>query len=171
MRTTGQTFGELSAQLNQGAEPAERLKALLAALTQRKERLASYGCRIGSLSSELGKRDDDLRAEVAVILAGLIDWAEAQFREMGREDARELATALIAAYEGIAVLASALRDPSLISTETSRLSRWIDSLAKPQPPGRSLRREQQAAASHQPYAATVASRGRAESSSWLKSAM
>jgi hypothetical protein len=50
---------------------------------------------------------------------------------MGREDARELATALTAAYEGIAVLASALRDPGLISAETSRLSRWIDSLAEP----------------------------------------
>jgi hypothetical protein len=105
-----------------------------AALTQRKERLASYGCRIGSLSSELGKRDDDLRAEVATILAGLIDWVETQFRAMGRDDARELATALIAAYEGIAVLASALRDPGLISTETSRLSRWIDSLAEPRAP-------------------------------------
>jgi len=41
---------------------------------------------------------------------------------MGRDDARELATALIAAYEGIALLAAALRDPSLISTETNRLS-------------------------------------------------
>ena len=77
--------------------------------------------RIGSLSSELDKRDDDLRAEVATILAGLIDWAEVQFRAMGRDDARELAVALIAAYEGIAVLAAALRDPGLISTEASRL--------------------------------------------------
>jgi hypothetical protein len=50
---------------------------------------------------------------------------------MGRDDARELATAPVAAYEGIAVLASALKDPSLISTETSRLGRWIDSLAEP----------------------------------------
>ena len=48
---------------------------------------------------------------------------------MGRDDARELATALIAAYEGIALLAAALRDPSLISTETNRLSRWIDFLS------------------------------------------
>ena len=84
--------------------------------------------------AELGKRDDDLRAEVATILAGLIDWVETQFRAMGRDDARELATALIAAYEGIAVPASALRDPGLISTETSRLSRWIDSLAEPPAP-------------------------------------
>ena len=128
-----QNFGELRAQVSQGAEPAGRLKALVAALTERRERLASYGCRIGSLSSELSKRGDDSGAAVAAILAGLIDWAEIQFREMGRGDARELATALIAAYEGIAVLAAALRDPGLISTETARLSRWIDSLAEIQP--------------------------------------
>jgi TetR/AcrR family transcriptional regulator, transcriptional repressor for nem operon len=128
-----QTFGELSAQVSQGEEPADRLKALLAALTERRERLALYGCRIGSLGSELSKRDDDLRAGVGAIMTALIDWAEVQFLAMGRDDARELATALIAAYEGIAVLAAALRDPGLISTETSRLSRWIDSLAEPQP--------------------------------------
>jgi TetR/AcrR family transcriptional repressor of nem operon len=133
-----QTFGELRTLVSQGADPAARLKALVAALTERRERLASYGCRIGSLSSELSKRGDDSGAAVAAILAGLIDWAEIQFREMGRADARELATALIAAYEGIAVLAAALRDPGLISTETARLSRWIDSLTELQPstPGR-----------------------------------
>ena len=128
-----ETFGELRAQLSQGEKPVDRLKAMLQALTERRERLATYGCRIGSLSCELSKRDDELRGEVASIMAGLIDWAEIQFLAMGRDDARELATALIAAYEGIALLAAALRDPGLISTEISRLSRWIDSLAQPQP--------------------------------------
>ena len=66
----------------------------------------------------------------ATILAELIDWAEVQFRAMGRDDARELAVALIAAYEGIALLAAALRDPGLISVEADRLERWIDSLAE-----------------------------------------
>ena len=45
--------------------------------------------------------------------------------------ARDLAVALIAAYEGITVLASALRDPELISAEGGRLERWIDGLAEP----------------------------------------
>jgi hypothetical protein len=43
-----------------------------------------------------------------------------QFREMGRDDAREL---------GVALLAATLRDPGLIATEGARLDRWIDSLA------------------------------------------
>ena len=54
---------------------------------------------------------------------------------MGREDARELAVALIAAYEGIALLAATLRDPRLISAEGARLERWIDALTEcPTPP-------------------------------------
>ena len=122
------TFGELTSQLSQEDAPA-RLKALLQALTARRERLASYGCPIGSLSSELDKREGDLRDEVGSILAWVIDWAEVQFRAMGREDARDLAVALIAAYQGIVVLAAALRDPGLIGVETGRLARWIDSLA------------------------------------------
>jgi AcrR family transcriptional regulator len=129
-----QTFGAMEAQLSQGQDPASRLKALLGALTARRERLASYGCPVGTLTSELGKRDDGLRTGVGAILSGLIDWAETQFRAMGRDDARELATALIASYEGIVLLAAALRDPGLISAETGRLSRWIDSLAELQPP-------------------------------------
>jgi TetR/AcrR family transcriptional regulator, transcriptional repressor for nem operon len=47
---------------------------------------------------------------------------------MGRDDARDLAMALIAACEGIALLAATLRDPGLISREGDRLEPWIGSL-------------------------------------------
>jgi AcrR family transcriptional regulator len=129
------SYHELSAELDQQEGPAGRLKALVRALTARREQLASYGCPVGSLSSELDKREDALRGEAGTILAELIDWAEVQFRAMGRDDARELAVALIAAYEGIALLAATLRDPGLISAEGGRLERWIDSLKeRPTPP-------------------------------------
>jgi TetR/AcrR family transcriptional regulator, transcriptional repressor for nem operon len=126
------TYGEMSTELEQQEDPAARLKALVRGLMSRRDRLASYGCPIGSLSSELGKREDNLRSDTGTILAGLIDWAELQFRAMGRKDASELAVALIAAYEGIALLAATLRDPSLISAEGDRLNRWIDSLDETQ---------------------------------------
>ena len=122
------SYDGLSAEFDQHQQPADRLKALVRLLTARQDMFARYGCPIGSLGSELGKQEDVLRAGAGGILAGLIDWAEAQFREMGRDDARELAVALIAAYEGIALLAAALRDPGLIGTEGGRLERWIDSL-------------------------------------------
>jgi AcrR family transcriptional regulator len=58
-----------------------------------------------------------------------IDWAEQQFRLMGRRDARDLAFALIAAYHGIALLTNTFPDPQLMTREARRLERWIDSLA------------------------------------------
>ena len=122
--------GELREQLDRQEGPAARLKALIQALTSRQDLLASYGCPIGSLSSELDKREDALRDEAGSILAVLIDYAEVQFRALGRDDAHELAVALIAAYEGIALLAASLRDPGLIRTEGDRLNRWIDSLSE-----------------------------------------
>jgi hypothetical protein len=98
---------------------------------ERREQLTAFGCPVGSLSSELDKRDDDeLRPQAGTVLRLLIDWSEEQFRALGRPDARELAVALIAAYEGVALLANTLRDPSLITTEAQRVERWIGTLAR-----------------------------------------
>ena len=123
------SYERFTAAFNEVPEPAGRLKALVGFLTSRADQLASFGCPIGTLSSELDKRDDVLRTEVATVLARLVEYAEVQFRALGRHDARSLAVALVAAYEGITVLASALRDPGLITAEGERLARWIDSLA------------------------------------------
>ena len=57
-----------------------------------------------------------------------IAWIEQQFKAMGRRDARDLAFALLASYEGIALLTNTFRDPELMIREGRRLERWIDSL-------------------------------------------
>jgi AcrR family transcriptional regulator len=109
--------------------PQARLKALVRALTDQRELAAQYGCPLGTLCSELDKRTDGLDRTCAQLLELPIDWAERQFREMGRRDARDLAMALIAAYQGIALLTNTFRDPQLMTREARRLDRWIDSLA------------------------------------------
>jgi TetR/AcrR family transcriptional repressor of nem operon len=123
------TYGVISAELERQPTPQARLKALIGALTERREVLTAYGCPVGSLSSELDKRDGELQTRAATILSLLIDWSQEQFQALGRPDARELAVALISAYEGVTLLANTLRDPALISTEAQRLERWIDTLA------------------------------------------
>jgi TetR/AcrR family transcriptional regulator, transcriptional repressor for nem operon len=123
------SYGVISAELERQPTPQARLKALIQALTERREVLTAYGCPVGSLSSELDKRDGDLQTRAATILSLLIDWSQEQFQALGRADARELAVALISAYEGVTLLANTLRDPALISTEAQRLERWIDTLA------------------------------------------
>jgi TetR/AcrR family transcriptional regulator, transcriptional repressor for nem operon len=115
--------------LEGGRSPKARLRALVRELTAQRELAARYGCPLGSLCSELDKRTDGLDTTCAQLLELPIDWAEQQFRLMGRRDARDLAVALIAAYQGIALLTNTFRDPDLMARESRRLERWIDSLA------------------------------------------
>jgi TetR/AcrR family transcriptional regulator, transcriptional repressor for nem operon len=109
--------------------PKARLKAFVRSITDQREVAALYGCPHGTLCSELGKRDDDRERAPAILMQLFIDWAEQQFRSMGRRDAHDLAVAIIASYQGIMLLTNTLREPELISREARRLDRWIDSLA------------------------------------------
>ena len=117
------------ASLDRHRSPKARLKAFVKLLTTQRELAARYGCPHGTLSSELNKRDDDLGQAGTKLMQLWIDWAERQFRAMGRRDARDLAVALIASYQGIMLLANTFREPELIDREARRLERWIDSLA------------------------------------------
>jgi AcrR family transcriptional regulator len=108
--------------------PRARLKALIRELISQRELVADYGCPLGSLCSELDKRTDGLDDTCSELLRLPVEWAEQQFRSMGRRDARDLAVALIASYEGIALLTNTFRDPELMTREGRRLERWIDAL-------------------------------------------
>ncbi len=116
------------ASLDRHRGPKARLKALVRSLTDQRELVAQYGCPMGSLCSELDKRTDGLDRAGAKLFTVILDWAEAQFRSMGRRDARDLAVGLLAAYQGISLLTNTLRDPELMNREGRRLDRWIDSL-------------------------------------------
>jgi AcrR family transcriptional regulator len=117
------------ASLDHHRTPKARLKAFLKLLTAQRELAARYGCPHGTLCSELDKRDDGLGQAGTKLMQLWIDWAERQFRAMDRRDARDLAVALIAAYQGIMLLTNTFRQPELIVREARRLERWIDSLA------------------------------------------
>jgi AcrR family transcriptional regulator len=108
--------------------PQARLKALVRQLMSQRELVADYGCPLGTLCSELDKRPDGLNRACAELMRLPVDWAEEQFRSMGRRDARDLAIALIASYQGIALLTNTFREPELMAREGRRIERWIDSL-------------------------------------------
>ncbi|MET9467490.1 TetR/AcrR family transcriptional regulator [Streptomyces sp. NPDC006544] len=123
------TLADLITALDALPTPQDRLKALLAGWVDQREVTARYGCPTGSLASELDKREDGLDQALAKVMRVLLDWAEQQFHGLGRTaDARELAVALIAGYQGISLLTNTLRDPGLMTSEGRRLERWIDSL-------------------------------------------
>ena len=68
--------------------PRARLKALALSWTEVAEQVARYGCQHGTLCQELAKRDDGLDRRAAKLMALAVDWAEEQFRLMGKRDAR-----------------------------------------------------------------------------------
>jgi AcrR family transcriptional regulator len=119
----------LTSQLDGLPDPAARLKALIAGWVAQRELAARYGCPFGTLATELDKREDGLDQSAAAVLRALIEWVEEQFRQLGRDDAAELAVELVAAYQGMSVLANALRDPEVMTARGRRLEGWIDSLA------------------------------------------
>jgi TetR/AcrR family transcriptional regulator, transcriptional repressor for nem operon len=109
--------------------PKGRLKALVKFLAGERELIAEYGCPQGSLCSELNKRGSGADRPAADLIRVPLTWVEEQFRLMGRRDADELAVALLATYQGTALLSNTLGDPTLMLRESRRLGRWIDSLA------------------------------------------
>ena len=108
--------------------PKSRLKAFVREFTAQSEMVAQYGCPLGGLCSELGKRVKQSSFTEAELMRLPIAWAEQQFRSLGRHDAHDLALDLLAAYEGSALLANTLRDPDVLSRAALRLDRWIDTL-------------------------------------------
>ncbi len=94
-----------------------------------REEIAQFGCPQGTLCSELDKREDRLSGACSAMMRLPVEWAEEQFSEMGRRDARELAVALIASYQGAALLSNTFREPELMAREAKRLERWIDGLS------------------------------------------
>lgn len=106
----------------------ERLKAFIGFLASHAEMVAESGCPMGSLCSELDKREDGLNQLGAPLIQTGLDWVQRQFEAMGRTDARELAIAFVASYQGAAVLTNTLRDPTILQGESARVQRWIDTL-------------------------------------------
>jgi AcrR family transcriptional regulator len=126
-------YKEQAAALIQGFErlrtPQTRLKALVRNWADMREAVARRGCPMGTLCAELDKFDTGSEREAAAVLALIIDWAEAQFRQFARRDARDCAVALFAGIQGAALLANTFRDPTILTRQTRHLERWIDALA------------------------------------------
>jgi len=106
-----------------------RLKSLADQWAEMRELIARYGCPFGTLTAELDRRDDGLDVEAAKPIGLILDWAEAEFRQLTRRDARELAIAFFSAIQGGAVLANALRDPDVMTSQVRHVHRWLESLS------------------------------------------
>jgi TetR/AcrR family transcriptional regulator, transcriptional repressor for nem operon len=115
--------------LDRRRTPAARLKALARNWLDAKDMVVAQGCPLGTLSVELVDHGQGLDRQAGNLFAALVDWSEAQFRELGARDPRGQAVTLISTVQGAALLTSAFRDPEILVSQVHRLERWIDSLA------------------------------------------
>lgn len=123
---------ELTGRLDELSDPRDRLKALVEGWVNQRDVAARYGCPTGTLAVELDKRSDGtLDAAAGTVIQRLLDWTGQQFRALGLPDPDGLAVTLVAAYQGMSLLASALRDPDIMTREGARLLSWLDSLKAP----------------------------------------
>jgi TetR/AcrR family transcriptional regulator, transcriptional repressor for nem operon len=123
-----QQAAALIASFERGRTPQTRLKALIRNWDDMRDAVAEHGCPMGTLCSELDKIDGGLDREAAAVMKTIIDWAEEQFRQLGRRDARDLAMALFAGIQGASLLANTFRDPMILTRQGRHLERWIDTL-------------------------------------------
>lgn len=119
----------ITAELERLPDPRERLRTLVRGWVEQRDLAARYGCPTGTLAAELDKRGEGgLDAEAGRVIGGLLEWVERQFREMGLPEPDGLALTLVGAYQGMSLLANALRDPEIMTREGARLTGWLDSL-------------------------------------------
>ena len=109
--------------------PAARLKGLTRGWLDVADTVADHGCPVGGLCAELNRCDGALRGAGVEIFGRISAWVEAQFRQLGRRDARDLAMALLSGIQGSALLANTFSDATIMSRQARYLERWIDSLA------------------------------------------
>src|SRR5713226_7528831 len=122
-------FRALRDEMDRLSSPKERLFAFVESVHRNREQLARGGCPLGGLCSELHKEGGALAKKSAALFTEPMRWLEEQFRAVGHEKySRELAVHVFCAFQGMAAVAHATNDPSLVVTEVKRLKDWIGAL-------------------------------------------
>jgi TetR/AcrR family transcriptional repressor of nem operon len=110
----------------QDPDPYQRLLSFIQAEQAGADHIAVYGCPCGSLSQEMGKSDDQLAQKTAEIFRSQLEWAEQQFRFLGKgEEAADLAVDLVAWLQGAALLTNSSHSPDLLKRKLARMEDWL----------------------------------------------
>jgi TetR/AcrR family transcriptional regulator, transcriptional repressor for nem operon len=108
-------------------DPRQRLLALVAAGQESEQEVARYGCPHGSLCQELDKEGNQSANLASHLFQTYLDWAEAQFRLLGKDEqeARDCALDLISSLQGTFLLTNSFRSPELLERQLQRLASWL----------------------------------------------
>ena len=119
---------EALAAWSSGAAPQERLSAYLDAASADAAQTALTG-NAATLAAQLRASAPEAARAAAQVVRDTIDWASAQFEELGHsaQASRARALHLVTGIEGAGQLAHALNEPTPVEREAAHLSRWVAS--------------------------------------------
>ncbi len=128
---TEELFAQLNRRLRPDMGPIERIHAFLDGFCDSAAPLARHGCPVGSLCSELGRAQPELRPYASRILLSLAQWLEQQFAQVAPAgEARDRAEHLLALCQGAAVLAHAYADPAVVTRQAASARAWLETLGR-----------------------------------------
>lgn len=112
-------------------EPGDRIRKFIHILVANRADIQSYGCPVGTLTTELAKLDHSRLAEATQLFSLFRTWLRDQFVLLGHErEADALAMHVLAFSQGVATLANAFGDEAFIRREVKQISDWLSSYAK-----------------------------------------
>lgn len=124
-----QEFRQLVLDLDRLSDPRARIDGFLSMLVLDSESMATHGCPVGGLCTELNKTDNPLAKQANGLMQAELDWLTRQFQQLGRaEDAAELALRLLVQLQGAAVLTHVFKDPHLFTRQIANAKFWLDEL-------------------------------------------
>jgi TetR/AcrR family transcriptional regulator, transcriptional repressor for nem operon len=109
---------------------AKRLRALLEPEPKTLERIARYGCPLGSLCQEWGKQGGSLASQIAQILDEFLKWCEEQFKALGcGKRASDLALNLVSHLQGIYLFMHTFKDIKIFEEQKKLLEQWLGNVS------------------------------------------
>lgn len=120
------TRAMLAAWESETSDPASRLLAFANILIANCAKIMAHGCPVGTLCTELAKLEHGAQNEAAAIFTLFREWLTQQFVALGHgQSADALAMHLLMRSQGVASLATALRDEAFIAREVDALAAWL----------------------------------------------
>ncbi|MGW2661040.1 TetR/AcrR family transcriptional regulator [Nocardia tengchongensis] len=112
---------------SEAPDPAGRIRKFIDILLVNRVDIQTYGCPVGTLTSELAKLDHTALDAASGLFTLFRDWLGEQFTQLGHgDDADDLAMHVLATSQGVATLANAFHDERFICREVERLHDWLD---------------------------------------------
>lgn len=103
----------------------ERLLAFARMPLNNEEGLLSYGCPVGSLSSELSKAPADLEEKAKEVFEVIRDWMDIQFTALGQSDSKAKAMDMLARLQGISIMTCAFKDREYLHNSINDIESWL----------------------------------------------